>query len=186
MKKLILIFTSIFLSFSNAFAQQYEISREADSPFSFSIRGVELNEGSSLDRESILLNDPSSPVQITSHSMNITYVDRGFRFAASTSMSVDQPITGVQLRTIQYDAFGQHMQNLGNTEIKDFNLGNATVSAEWRAREAYISRFLTSVTYVARVRLEDGTQWVYDEDELIAALRSLNLEQKIGEDSDLE
>ncbi|MEQ9280617.1 MAG: hypothetical protein RLN83_14070 [Balneola sp.] len=186
MKKIILIFTSIFLSFSNVFAQQYEIIREADSPFSFSIRGIDLNEGSSLDRESIILNDPSSPVQINSHSMEITYVDRSFRFGASTSILVDQPITGVQLRTIQYDAFGQHMQNLGNIEIKDFNSGSATVSAEWRAREEYISRFLTSVTYVARVRFEDGTQWVYDENELIAALRSLNLEQKIGEDSDLE
>ena len=135
MKKLTILFVSIFLSVGSAFAQQYKINRESDSPFSFSIRGVELNEGSSLNRESILLNDPNSPVQITSHSMEITYVDRGFRFGASTSISVDQSITGLQLRTIQYDAFGQHIQNLGNTEIKDFSPGNADVSAIWRARE---------------------------------------------------
>ena len=185
MKVLILLIVSIVIGFGNVIAQQYDITRSFDGPFSFSTRGVDMNEGSSLIRESILLNDPSSPVQITSHSMEIAHVSRYF-FTATTGITVDQPISGIQLRTIQYDAFGQHLQNLENTKIKDFNTGNTTISASWRAPDAHISRFLTSVTYVGRVRLEDGTQWVYDQDELIAALRSLNLEQKIGEDSDVE
>ncbi len=163
-------------------ASAYEITRQSDGPFSFSISGITINKGSSLERESILFNDPNSPVQLQSHSMEIAYQDRSFRFGADSDIEVSQPIVGMQIRTIQYDAFGQHMQNLSNTEIKDFSAGDTSVSAQWRAREAQVTRFLTAVTYVARVRLEDGSQWVFDEDELFDALRSLDLEQKIGEE----
>ena len=172
------------ICFASSMAYAYEISRESDGPFSFSIRGIAINDGSSLERESILFNDAGSPVQLQSHSMQITYEDRNFRFGAETDIEVSQPVLGVQLRTIQYDAFGQHMQNLSNTEIKDFPAGETSVSAQWRAREAHITRFLTAVTYVARVRLEDGSQWVFDEDKLFEALRSLDLEQKIGDEPD--
>lgn len=165
-------------------ASAHDITRQSDGPFSFSISGITINEGSSLERESILFNDPNSPVQIRSHSMEITYQDRNFRFGANSNIEASQPILGMQLRTIQYDAFGQHMQNLSNTEIKDFPPGEMSVNAQWRAREAHITSFLTAVTYVARVRLEDGSQWVFDEGELFDALRSLDLEQKIGEEQD--
>ncbi|OOG24249.1 hypothetical protein B1C78_09185 [Thioalkalivibrio denitrificans] len=167
-------------------SQAYEISRHSDGSFNLTISGIAINSGSSLERESILFNDPSSPVQIRSHATAIAYQDRAFRFAAETIIVVDHPIRGLQLRTIQYDAFGQHMSNLANTEIKDFGAGEVSLSAQWRARETDITRLLTSVTYIARVRLADGSQWVYDQDELIVALRSLNLEQKIGDDGDSE
>jgi len=74
------------------------------------------------------------------------------------------------------------MQNLANTEPKDFSVGEITVDGEWRASEHEITEFLTSVTYVARVRFEDGTQWVFNSDNLQMALSTLHLEKKIGED----
>jgi hypothetical protein len=175
-----------FIGTATLVASAYEITRTSDGLFNLTISGVAINSDSSLQRESILFNDPSSPVQITAHSMQIVYQDRGFRFGAETSVAIAQPVRGVQLRTIQYDAFGQHMQNLANTEIRDFDAGASSFSAQWRARETDITHFLTSVTYVARVRLADGTQWIYNEDDLIAALRSLDLEQKIGGDEPSE
>ena len=42
-------------------AADYNIERQADGPFSFTISGVEINEGSSMTRESILFNDPKCP-----------------------------------------------------------------------------------------------------------------------------
>ncbi len=117
------------------FAADYNIDRQQDGPFAFTISGVKINEGSSLIRESVLFNDPTCPVKIRSHTTGIIYKDRGFRFAARTSIDVESPIVALQVRTILYDVFGQHMHNLGNAEPKDFGLGQATISGEWRARE---------------------------------------------------
>ena len=172
----------IFLVFAvSVSAQGYEIERMEDGPFSFSISGVTINEGSALTRESILFNDPASPVELNSHSMEIIYKDRSFRFSGTTELNVKRSIVAIQVRTILYDVFGQHMKNLANTEPKDFGEGVAGVNGEWRAFENDVSEMLTTVTYVARVRLSDGTQWVYDADNLQLALSTLDLEQKIGE-----
>jgi len=114
--------------------------------------------------------------------MKITYKDRGFRFVGSTDFLVNNPIVSLQIRSIQYDVFGQHMANLANTKPKDFSLGQGKIEGEWRASENDVSELLSTVTYVARVRLKDGTQWIFDSDRLQLALSSLKLEQKIGED----
>lgn len=180
-----LVLISICLAFAAvANAQNYEIERASDGPFSFSISGVKINEGSTLTRESILFNDPSSPVEIKSHSMEIIYKDRGFRFSGNTELDVKRSIVAIQVRTILYDVFGQHMKNLANTAPKDFTAGTSKIDAEWRAFENDVSEMLTTVTYVARARLSDGTQWVFDADNLQLALSSLDLEQKIGEADD--
>lgn len=159
----------------------YMIERKSDGPFEFSISGVKINKGSSLKRESVLFNDPASPVQITSHTTRIKYKDRGFRFVGKTGVEVNQPVVAVQVRTILFDVFGQHMKNLGNTEPKDFAPGKAKFDGEWRAYENDITELLTTVTYVARVRLADGTQWIFNNKNLVLALASLNLEQEVGE-----
>ena len=46
-------------------------------------------------------------------------------------------------------------------------------------RENDVSEHLSTVTYVAKVRLADGKVWSFQLEPLLAALRSLNLEQKI-------
>ncbi len=164
------------------YAGDYNISRQPDGPFSFKISGVDINEGSSMQRESVLFNEASCPVQIVSHTSSFIYKDRGFRISGKTELIAQQPITAIQVRTALYDVFGKHMQNLANTEPKDFSTGPATISGEWRARDNDAAELLTTVTYVARVRLADGTQWVCNFDDLQLALSSLNLEKKIGEE----
>ncbi len=165
-----------------ALGADYNIERQKDGPFAFSISGVKINEGSTLARESILFNDPTCPVKIRSHSTRIIYMDRYFRFAAQTSVNVEEAVVAIQIRTILYDVFGQHMHNLGNTEPKDFSPGQFTVSGEWRAYKNDVNDLLTTVTYVSRVRLDDGSQWIFNLDNLQLALSTLNLEQKIEED----
>ena len=164
-------------------AADYNIERQPDGPFAFAISGVWINEGSTLTRESILFNDPTCPIKVQSHTTKITYKDRGFRFSARTSIDIKQPIVAVQVRTLLYDVFGQHMKNLGNTEVKDFTPSQSTIDGEWRAYNNEVSDLLTTVTYVARVRLADGSQWIFNEENLLVALTTLNLEQKIGDEA---
>ncbi len=183
-KVLLSMVIAVAIAVSFARAGDYNISRSPDGPFSFSISGVDFNPGSTMQRESVLFNEPSCPVQITSHSLSIIYEDRGFRFSGTTGLEVSETITAIQVRTALYDVFGQHMQNLANIEPRDMAIGSQSISGKWRAGENDISELLTTVTYIARVRLADGTQWVCSFDDLHLALSSLHLEKKIGEDDD--
>ena len=159
----------------------YAIERHSDGPFSFKISSLEYNEGSTLARESILFNDPKCPVSLTSHSTKIDYKSRGYRFIGATKIHVNTPVVALRVRTILYDVFGQHMKNLSNVEPKDFSPGAATLEPEWRASDNEITELPTTVTYVSRVRLADGSQWVFDQSSLSLALSALKLEQKISD-----
>jgi hypothetical protein len=167
---------------SVSYAQDYEIKRVNDGPFSFSISGIKLNEGSSLMRESILFNDPLCPVQLSMHTTSIKYKDRGFRFAGKTKFSVAKDIRAVELQTLLYDVFGQHLKNLTNREVRDFPAGPAEAEGEWRASDNDVSTLLTTVTFVVRVRFVDGSQWIHNLDNLQLALSSLHLEKEFGDE----
>ena len=165
-----------------ALGADYSINRYEDGPFSFSLNNITFNEGSSLMREGILFNEPTCPVKIEYRGMRILYEDRSFIHSGETTLNVESEIVALEIRTALYDVFGRHIKNLANVEVKDFDPGRSLVSGEWRAFDNEITRLLTTVTYVTRVRLNDGSQWVFDPDDLLLALSSLELEQKIGED----
>ena len=57
----------------------YQVTREIEAPFSFSLFGVLLNPGSSMERESIVFNEPSCPVEIAGRTLKIGFEDRRFR-----------------------------------------------------------------------------------------------------------
>lgn len=171
------------LASSPTAASDYEVTVIDDGPFSFEIRGIKLNQGSTLSKQGFLLNAEDCPVSISDTKTSINYVDRGFRFQATTSVIVDRPVVAMRIRTVLFNAFGQHMMNLRNTVIEDFGEGATTLdTATWRASETDVSEHLSSVTFVSRVRFADGTQWAYDEDDIEEALRSLQLEEQIADD----
>ena len=175
----------LFLIATPAISATYDIKRETEGPFTFKLPGlgIELNKGSSLQRESVLFNDPSCPIQLAKNSMSFSYADRGLRISASTLLLVNKPVTAFEVRHILFDVFGRHMVNLSNLEAKDFAPGPLPIDGTWNLfDENDTSELLTTVTYVARVRLPDGTQWVFNSDNLTLALGSLHLEKKIEDE----
>ncbi len=67
---------------------------------------------------------------------------------------------------------------------RDFSKGKSSFKAKWEVGFDKVSELLTTVTYVSRVRLEDGTQWVFNEGNLQLALSSLKLQKNIREGAD--
>lgn len=164
-----------------AVAAEYLVSRAADGPFATTIMGVQVNQGSSLQRESIVLNDPECPLAITSASLGFDYVDRRFQYKASTAIQASPAVSAYEVRHLIFDVFGEHLTNLSNTEVKDLNSAGAIrFSGTWNMLgENDLSEALTMVSYVARVRRADGTTWTFNADKLRAALGSLSLEKKL-------
>lgn len=168
------------LQVAPATAQQYKIDRANDGPFSMKLLGVQFNEGSSLQREQVVLNTPSCPIQVVNSTLTFSYEDRGFKYKTKTNVQVTQPVAAFEIRHVLYDVFGRHMQNLSNVVAKDYSPGQYPVEAVWNAfRENDVSEHLTTVTYVANVRLADGKIWTFQVAPLLAALGSLSLEQKV-------
>ena len=155
---------------------------------------VKFNDKSTLIRENILLNDPACPAKILSHAYRPDRPGDKNRFfctseydctyRALTSLHAENPIIAIDVRTALYDVFGQHATNLVHREIQDFDLGRSEIFGTWKADYNLVNEMMTSVTYVAHVRLADGTQWIYDIDKLVSALSTLYLEQKFGEEGE--
>jgi len=167
-----------------AFADELDVQRSSDGTFSFKIGTVVLNEGSSLEREAVILNDPTCPIQINSASISLSYSreDRNFLYKGTSQIESLKSVQALELRHVLFDVFGQHLKNLSNFKVQDFEAGNSELSGEWRVYpEGDIGKFLSSVTFIVRVRLEDGTQWVADFEKLGTSLSSLELERKIEE-----
>jgi hypothetical protein len=182
MKVLRVLATLIAIS-APALSAPYEVKREVEGPFTFKLFGVDLNKGSSLQRESVLFNDPSCPVLVVKNAMTFDYADRQLRISSATELVLSQAVTALELRHILFDVFGQHMRNLSNTEAKDFSLGPSSLKGTWNLfDDNATSELLTTVTYISRVRLPDGTQWVFNSDNLTAALGTLHLEKKIEDE----
>ncbi len=184
MKTFLLLFITITASF-NINAQSLEITRAFDGDYSFKIYRTTLNEGSTLKKEAVLINDPTSPVKITNQSFEVEYEDRQFTWVGNTKISVSAEITGLKITHVVYDVFGQHVKSLANTEIKDFNVQEISLSGEWRAYDSEATSMLTHVSFISRVRYKDGSQWVYDERAVADEIANLNLEE-IADIEDIE
>jgi hypothetical protein len=185
MKKNLLGLFVLVLVAVPAFSQQYDVKRENEAPITFKLIGVEINEGSSLQRESVLLNDPDCPVQLIRARLRFADADGRLEIITSTHLSFVQSVAALEVRHILYDVFGRHMMNLSNLQVRDFPAKPNLFSATWRPLEENVTtELLTTVTYVARVRLEDGSQWVHDLKSLATMLGDLQLEKTIGEDAE--
>lgn len=163
--------------------QEYEISRLFDGWFATRISGVAINEGSTLQRESIVLNIPSSPARIHDARLSFDYGDRRFRYEVSTQLDANVLVRALEVRHVLFNVFGDHMHNLSNTEAVDLSPGTHTLDGAWNMfQENDLSEHLTTVTYVARARLEDGSVWNADLDAISTALESLDLDREIEND----
>jgi hypothetical protein len=181
--KIAAVALAVVLVSMSAFAATYDVKRELEGPFSFKMIGVEFNKGSSLQRESVLFNDPSCPVQLAKNAMAFNYADRHFTIVSTTNLTFGQPIMALEVRHILFDVLGRHMRNLANLEARDFSAGPTSLDGTWNLyNDNATSELLTTVTYVARARLADGSQWVFNSDNLTLALGTLNLEKKIDDD----
>jgi hypothetical protein len=158
-------------------AGDYRVQRAPDAPFAFTVPfGGTFNQGSSLRREAIALNDPDCPVQLTKTSSSFELVKSNFALVSKMEFETKSPVQAISIRHIVFDPFGRHLENLVSTEVLDRLIGRHSKEARWNSSGDLLPELLTTVSYVARVRLSDGTQWSYDETKLLATLGQLQLE----------
>ncbi len=164
MKKSILLFVVFALSFISVYSQM-SVVRTVGSSFTTDIGyGIKINEGSSLKKEKIIINDALCPIQLNGDvGIEISTRDRAFAFNPSGSFNVKEPIVAYEMHHIIYDIFGDHIKTLSNTQVADI-VGQQifTKYDGWYASENNVSEYLISVSYVANVRTQSGQIWHYN------------------------
>lgn len=124
--------------------------------------GVILNEGSSLKRDWVMLNDAKCPVQLNNVGISAVYGDSKYSFKPVGDISVSEPITAYEIHHVLYNVFGEHIKTLSNQEVIDISDKSSFGKySSWYASENEVSEYLFVVSYVANVRTKSGTIWRY-------------------------
>ena len=119
------------------------------------------NEGSSLSRQWLVINDPALPLQVERGQVVPKYLSsrRTYFYSANADLKTSgAAISAYDLRFLVLDAFGNRQQLLSLSRLVDVAAGTSLpVSEMWDAlpsTDASIS--LYTITYVAAVRTTDG------------------------------
>lgn len=135
-----------------------------------------LNKNCTLTREKTTINDASCPIKLDSIGVGVHYnaLRSGFFFYPHGDFKSSEPIVAFETVHILYDVFGNYMQTLSNTTVKDV-LSKYIFNSEenWEALENEAKTYFACVSYVSRVRTKDGRVWHCKEKEIKSILDSL-------------
>ena len=168
---LAVIILATFLS-GSAFAES--IRGDGPSIAFQSAYGTE-NAGSSVNRQWIIVNDESLPVELTSFQV-IPRLGTRFRgFSIEYSINSGQPISALEVRFIPFDIWGTPSRPMSATHIQDISAGSQAFSSEWSSiTESAVSRHFVMIGYIAQIRLNSGEIVKANLNEVIEEARRLS------------
>ena len=144
---------------------------------------ITYNEGSTLSRSWVTLDDTDCPVALVDAGVVID--DEVESFGAVGSVHPKVPISAFEVRFVLLDVFGDRLAVLSKVQIKDFDataeallsepLPGQMVDADWKAGWSDVSRLLTVVSFIAKVRTQDGLVWQYDADAVAESILEIGL-----------
>lgn len=146
--------------------------------------GSGANQGSTLRRSWVTLDDTTCPLAIVGTGVSIRQSNKWFGIAGRVRPR--EAVSAFEIRFVLLDVFGEHLTSLSKTEIKDLDAGKEvilsqmrshgrSVGADWRANWQDVREHLTVVSFVAHVRTQEGVVWQYDEKAIAERLRELGL-----------
>ena len=145
------------------------------------IANIVLNKESSLRREWVAVHDDTMPVDLVGTPGVTTIYESGgsrysrgdYRYKATYTVRVSEPVVAIEVRFIAFDVWGDRTRALTATDIQDFAPGDYPLDAEWNLySENEASEHYASIGYVATVRTKTGQLYRADVDAVTDAARS--------------
>lgn len=142
----------------------------------------DLNEGSSLRRSWVTLNDTTSPIAITKATFSVVGRSGDFSFGATVQMKPSVPVSAFEIRLLLFDVFGSPLTAFRQLKIRDHDAGDTVpLSGNWDLTRTEAEELLTAVVYIASVRTQAGVVWQHRKEEIAQSVLQLDL-MAIGED----
>lgn len=171
-----ILFISLLFSFFSAQSQLTVTKKDGGSVVLKLGFGIKVNDGSSLNREWININDASCPIQISEVGINTVFAGSSYSFKSTGLLNVKEDVTAFELVHVLYDVFGEHFKTLSQTEVVDINSSfDISKKGTWYATENNVSDYLICVSYVANVRKKDGSVWRYNYNGIKEQLNTLKI-----------
>lgn len=119
--------------------------------------GLKVNEGSTLEKQWVIVNDERLPVRMTNLTMRTMLDDRNWAHTIFYEVEINEPIQAIEVRFIPFDIWGDRGRVLSATEITDLEIGSETLSAKWRiiSENEAVEQFAV-LGYIARIKLASG------------------------------
>jgi hypothetical protein len=132
---------------------------------------IKVNDGSTLHRHWIVINDPTAPISLSGAGINTVYRSQSYggeyNYVDAGRGLANVPIQAVEIRFMLFDVWGRHLRTLSLTQVKDFG-PNQVIDltkgggVSWRTYENEVSEMLSVVCFVGSVRQTDGVIWTMD------------------------
>jgi len=135
-----------------------DVMRGIGNTMSFGIGyGIQINEGSTLLREWVIVNDDRLPINLTGFQTSTQVDDGRWIYSIRYEIEVIEDIQAIEVRFIPFDIWGESGRTLSATEIKDIGPGAENFSAIWRIiSENEATQHYAMLGYVAQVKLASG------------------------------
>lgn len=165
-----------------ALAQALDVTRGTAAPVKVELGyGIELNKGSSLSREWVVINDPAIPLQIERGYAEPKYLpdrSRGsYRYAADYVLKAgDQGVRAYEIRFLVLDVFGERQRLLSASRLVDIAAeATWTDNGQWNLfSESDAATAFYSIAYVAAVRTESGRIYRARLPEVLAEIQKIS------------
>jgi hypothetical protein len=143
------------------------------------VGAAEINEKSTMHRSFLDIDDPTCPIQLSRVGVFTTFNEGNFVYRATGTILPSEPIVAFDVTLVLYDAFGDRIETLGLVRIADINAGEAydlSPRANWQASEGEVTRLLTVVAFVSRVRTASGRVWRLSEKPILDEIQRVPLQ----------
>lgn len=136
----------------------------------------DINDGSSLRRLWVTLNDTECPLRIT----DMTFLTEGrsgnIFFKVGGTMRPSVPLSAYEVRFLLFDIFDSLLTTFTIREVNDHDIdAQIPLAATWGVGRSDVEVFLTVVAYVAQARTQDGAVWRYDKNEVAYSILDMGL-----------
>lgn len=130
--------------------------------------GIQVNEGSTLKREWVIVNDDRLPVSLKSFEVETRVDDRNWIYDLEYDIDVMEDIQAIEVRFIPFDIWGESSRTLSATDIEDIAVGEKSFDGQWRIlSENDAVQHFAMLGYVAQVKLKSGQVLRADVDSVV-------------------
>lgn len=144
--------------------------------------GVKINQKSSLDREWIVVNDPSMPISMAEITPRTAIADRNWIYEISYQLEIEEPISAIEVRFIPFNIWGKKQRTLTATTIADISAKETRMTDRWRIlSDAEAKEHYALVGYVAKIKLKSGEILEADEGAVVSVAQELSEDFTTGD-----
>lgn len=124
----------------------------------------------------VIIGQPNSPIEITQYKAiyqrRSNYTTEGIAHDLQYRNRGNQKVVAIRFGLVSFSVFNQFLGKTGGVSMEELIPGQAE-KGSWVAMHYAGFSFLTGLSYVDLVRLEDGTIWQADEAAILDEIRKI-------------